>query len=130
MAEEGSGTGLEEKPGIVEAEEEVSRAVVQELSGDTVVFGDSRLIWKIIDPPPKVVAISPEMALVVEEELTADREAGLALSVAEAMEVEIIDLTESLLVEKRVEFSPKMVNICPEVTGEIEEWMGFIRIMD
>lgn len=100
MAEEGSGTGLKKKPGIVEAEEEVSGTVVQELSDDTVVFGGSRLIWKIIDPPLKVVAVSSEMALLVEEELTADGEAGLALSVAEAVEIEIVDLTESLLVKK------------------------------
>lgn len=54
MAEKESGTGLEEKSGVIEAEE-VPGTVVQELSDDTVVFSDSRLIWNIVDPPLKLV---------------------------------------------------------------------------
>lgn len=63
------------------------------------------------------------MALVVEEEMKANGVAGLELSVAERMKVERVDLTESLVVTRRVESSPKVVNIYPEVTGEVEEWM-------
>lgn len=94
------------------------------------MFGESRLIWKIVDPPLKVVAISLELTLAVEEEVRANGDSGLGLSVTEGMEVKKVDLTESLLVIRRVESSPKVMNICPEVTREVETWMGFVRIMD
>lgn len=97
--------------------------MVWELSDDIVVFGDPVLLWKIVDPPLRVVAVGLEMSLVVEEKVRADGDAGLGLSVEEGIEVEIVGLAESLLVMKRVKFSPKVVSICPETGGE-KEWMG------
>lgn len=55
------------------------------LSGDIVVFGDPVLLWKIVDPPLRVVAVGLEMTLVVEEKVRADGDAGLGLSVVEGM---------------------------------------------
>lgn len=62
-------------------------------STDTVVLwlsDDTEPLWKIVNPPLRVMAVSPEVSLVVEEKLKAD---GLMLSVAEGMKVEIINLT-------------------------------------
>lgn len=94
--------------------------MVWEVSDDIVAFGDPVLLWKIVDPLLRVVAIGLEMALVVEEKVRADGDARL--SVAEGIEVEIVGMADSLLVMKRVEFSPKVVGICSEAGSE-EEWM-------
>lgn len=71
-----------------------------------------------------MVAVGLDISLVVEVKVRADGDAGLGLSVAEGMEVEIVGLAETLLVMKKVEFSSKVVGICPEVAGGEEEWMG------
>lgn len=68
-----------------------------------------------------MVAVGLEMTLTVEEKVRADGEAGLGLSEAEGMDVEIIGLAESLLVMKKVEFSSKVGSICSEVAGGQEE---------
>lgn len=97
--------------------------MVWQLSGDIVGLGDPTPLGKTVDPPLRVVTFGLEMT-VVEEGVRIDGDAGLGLSVAEGMEVETVGLVEPLLVMKRVESSPKVVGMFPEVAGEEEEWMG------
>lgn len=98
--------------------------MVWQLSGDIVGLGDPTPLGKTVDPPLRVVTFGLEMTVVVEEGVRIDGDAGLGLSVAEGMEVETVGLVEPLLVMKRVESSPKVVGMFPEVAGEEEEWMG------
>lgn len=92
MAEGKSETGVEEKTGIGEAEEEARGYSVGELSDETVVFRESGLLLETVDPPLRVVDAGPKMALVVEDGVTPEEVAGLGLLVVEGMEVEMVRL--------------------------------------